>query len=90
LGRQEVAEAIHLADRALTDWRRKTAADRALLLRNLLSTVIGGYSLLIQGTILIIIILISPHGLLGIFNRFKAFRIFLEVMNKPTRVSQRL
>jgi branched-chain amino acid transport system permease protein len=50
----------------------------------------GGYSLLIQGTILIVIILISPSGLLGILNRFKAYRTFIEVMNKPIRVRQML
>ena len=43
----------------------------------------GSYSLLIQGTILIIIILISPQGLLGIFNRFSFYRSFTEFLKKP-------
>jgi branched-chain amino acid transport system permease protein len=43
----------------------------------------GSYSLLIQGTILIIIILISPQGLLGIFNRFSPYRSFTEFLERP-------
>jgi branched-chain amino acid transport system permease protein len=43
----------------------------------------GGYSLLIQGAILIAIMLISPQGLLGILNRFSPYRAFVAFMNKP-------
>lgn len=43
----------------------------------------GSYSLLIQGTILITIILISPQGLLGILNRFSFYRYFVTFMDRP-------
>jgi branched-chain amino acid transport system permease protein len=43
----------------------------------------GGYSLLIQGVILIVIILISPQGLLGILYRFSFYRSFAIFMEKP-------
>jgi branched-chain amino acid transport system permease protein len=43
----------------------------------------GGYSLLIQGVILITIMLMSPQGLLGILNRFSAYRSFVAFMDKP-------
>jgi branched-chain amino acid transport system permease protein len=43
----------------------------------------GGYSLLIQGGILIAIILISPQGLLGILNRFSYYRSFVLFMDRP-------
>jgi branched-chain amino acid transport system permease protein len=43
----------------------------------------GGYSLLIQGVILIAIILISPQGLLGILNRFSFYRSFVAFMDRP-------
>jgi branched-chain amino acid transport system permease protein len=43
----------------------------------------GGYSLLIQGVILIAIMLISPQGLLGILNRFSPYRAFAAFMDKP-------
>ncbi|MGD9216691.1 MAG: branched-chain amino acid ABC transporter permease [Desulfobacteraceae bacterium] len=43
----------------------------------------GGYSLLIQGAILIAIILISPQGLLGILNRFSFYRSFVAFMERP-------
>jgi branched-chain amino acid transport system permease protein len=43
----------------------------------------GGYSLLIQGVILIAIMLISPQGLLGILYRFSPYRAFVAFMNKP-------
>jgi branched-chain amino acid transport system permease protein len=43
----------------------------------------GGYSLLIQGAILIAIILISPQGLLGILNRFSFYRSFVTFMDRP-------
>jgi branched-chain amino acid transport system permease protein len=43
----------------------------------------GGYSLLIQGVILITIMLISPQGLLGILNRFSPYRSFVAFMDKP-------
>lgn len=43
----------------------------------------GGYSLLIQGVVLIVIVLISPQGLLGIFNRFSFYRSFTEFMARP-------
>jgi branched-chain amino acid transport system permease protein len=43
----------------------------------------GGYSLLIQGVILIAIMLISPQGLLGILNRFSPYRAFVAFLDKP-------
>lgn len=43
----------------------------------------GGYSLLIQGVILIVIILISPRGLIGILNRFSFYRAFVVFMDRP-------
>jgi branched-chain amino acid transport system permease protein len=43
----------------------------------------GGYSLLIQGIILITIILISPQGLMGILDKIPPFRSVVEIMNKP-------
>jgi branched-chain amino acid transport system permease protein len=43
----------------------------------------GGYSLLIQGVILITILLISPRGLLGIFNKFSFYRSFVLFMDRP-------
>ena len=43
----------------------------------------GGYSLLIQGVILIVIILISPQGLLGVLNRFSFYRSFVLFMDRP-------
>jgi branched-chain amino acid transport system permease protein len=46
----------------------------------------GGYSLLIQGAILIAIILISPQGLLGILNRFSFYRSFVAFMERPVFV----
>lgn len=45
----------------------------------------GGYSLLIQGAILIIIILISPQGLLGILDRFSFFRSLTHFLARPVR-----
>ena len=43
----------------------------------------GGYSLMIQGAILIAIFLISPQGLLGILNRFSFYRSFVACMSRP-------
>lgn len=43
----------------------------------------GGYSLMIQGAILIVIFLISPQGLLGILNRFSFYRSFVAFMSGP-------
>ena len=43
----------------------------------------GGYSLLIQGAILIAIILISPQGLLGLLYRFSFYRSFAAFMDRP-------
>lgn len=43
----------------------------------------GGYNLLIQGAVLIIIILISPHGLLGILERFSLYNIFVNFLERP-------
>lgn len=43
----------------------------------------GGYSLLIQGAILIAIMLVSPKGLLGILNRFSLYRTSVAFMDKP-------
>jgi branched-chain amino acid transport system permease protein len=43
----------------------------------------GGYSLLIQGVILIAIMLISPQGLLGILNWFSPYRAFMAFMDRP-------
>ena len=43
----------------------------------------GGYSLLIQGVILIGIILISPQGLLGILKQFSFYRSFAVFMDRP-------
>lgn len=43
----------------------------------------GGYSLLIQGTILIIIILVSPQGLLGILGKFRFFHVLTGFLSRP-------
>ena len=43
----------------------------------------GGYSLLIQGIILIVIILVSPRGLLGILYRFAIFNRLNGLLDKP-------
>jgi branched-chain amino acid transport system permease protein len=43
----------------------------------------GGYSLLIQGIILIIIILVSPRGLLGILEKLRFFNALTGFLNKP-------
>ena len=43
----------------------------------------GGYSLLIQGIILIIIILVSPQGLMGILSKFGFYNYFAGFLNKP-------
>jgi branched-chain amino acid transport system permease protein len=43
----------------------------------------GGYSLLIQGIILVTIVLISPQGLLGILNKIPVYHSFVSFMNKP-------
>ena len=43
----------------------------------------GGYSLLIQGAILVAIILISPQGLLGILKRFQLYHTFIALIEKP-------
>ena len=43
----------------------------------------GGYSLLIQGAILVIIVLISPQGLLGILQWFRFFNAFTAFINRP-------
>jgi branched-chain amino acid transport system permease protein len=43
----------------------------------------GGYSLLIQGIILIVIFFISPKGLLGVLERFRGYHKMTQMLNKP-------
>lgn len=45
----------------------------------------GGYSLLIQGVILIIIILVSPRGLLGILSHLRPYNKLVGFINKPIK-----
>ena len=48
----------------------------------------GGYSLLIQGAILVIIILISPKGLLGILERIPWYSRAVAMLEKPVLTSK--
>jgi branched-chain amino acid transport system permease protein len=43
----------------------------------------GNYSLLIQGVILIVIMLLSPQGLVGLFKKTRLFRPMLYFLNRP-------
>jgi branched-chain amino acid transport system permease protein len=49
----------------------------------------AGYSLLIQGVILIVIMLLSPQGLIGIAKKSKYYQKLFQFLNKPIFASNK-
>jgi branched-chain amino acid transport system permease protein len=46
----------------------------------------GDYSLLIQGVILIVIMLLSPHGIVGIVSKTRFYRSILQLAGRPLMI----